>query len=81
MPSLLVRDINEETKRQLAIRAAQDGISQQAEVRKILEQALEPSESWLTSVMDQAQAVGGIDIPLQTRHAPRVTGISFDFAS
>ena len=76
MPALLVRDMSEEAKRALAIRAAQHGRSQVAEARAILEEALLPSKhNWLSDVYEEAQSVGGMEIPLSERHAPRITGI------
>ena len=76
MPSLLVRDMSEETKRALAVRAAEHGRSQGAEARAILEETLLPSkQNWLSDIYEVAQSVGGMDIPLSERHAPRITGI------
>ena len=76
MPALLVRDLDESTKRALAISAAKHGRSQQAEAKAILEEALAPKEkSWVEMLRTGAEEVGGIDIPLSPRHAPRVTGV------
>ncbi len=76
MPSLLVRDISDEAKRALAIRAAEHGRSQVAEARSILEEVLLPhQQNWLLGIYQEAQSVGGMDIPLSERHSPRVTGI------
>lgn len=76
MASLLVRDIDEKTKQALAIRAAQNGRSQQAEVNAILQEALNAkTNGWAKMMREQAMAVGGIDIPLFERHAPRLTGV------
>lgn len=76
MAELLVRNMSKETKRALAIRAAEHGRSQVAEARAILEEALLPSrQNWLSDIYEAAQSVGGMDIPLSKRHAPRITGI------
>lgn len=76
MPALLVRDMSEELKRALAVRAAEHGRSQVAEARAILEESLlVPKRNWLKSIYKEAQSVGGMDIPLSGRHTPRVTGI------
>ena len=76
MPALLVRDISEEMKRALAIRAAQNGRSQVAEARAILEEVLFPSrQDWLQGIYEDAQSVGGMNIPFSERHEPRITGI------
>lgn len=77
MPSLLIRDIDEETKLSLAVRAAQNGHSQQAEAACILKEALkdEHTESWISMLMQGAQSVGGIEWDAPKRHVPRITGI------
>ena len=76
MANLLVRDIDEGTKRALAVRAAQNGRSQQAEALIILKTALQPQQkTWIQMMRDDAQAVGGIEFELPKRHAPRFTGM------
>lgn len=76
MPSLLIRDVSEQTKRALAIRAAEHGRSQQAEARHIIEDTLTPKpQSWVSLFREGAQSVGGIEIPEPQRHIPRLTGI------
>ncbi len=76
MPNLLIRDLSEATKRQLAIRAAEHERSQQAEALAILEEALEPKRaSWFDALRETANNVGGIELPTQKRHSPRLTGI------
>lgn len=77
MPSLLIRDIKEDTKRSLAIQAAKNGRSQQAEANAILEEHLLSKEKpgLLELIRKHAEKVGGIDIPLPERHKPRLTGV------
>ena len=76
MATLLIRDISEPTKTRLAVRAAQNGRSQQAEALSILESSLKPStQSWFESLRHKAEEVGGIDLPALERHSPRVTGV------
>ncbi len=76
MPALLIRDVSEETKKALAIQAAEHGCSQQTEAKRILEEALVPKpQSWITLLREGSQSVGGIDIPMPQRHIPRITGI------
>lgn len=76
MPSLLIRDINEPTKKQLAIRAAQNGRSQQAEALAILENELnDASSTWVGTLNDLFSETGGIDLPISSRHTPRITGV------
>lgn len=76
MPSLLIRDMSETTKRELAVQAAQHGRSQQAEVLAILESALHSNETtWFEELRHAAKEAGGIELPVMQRHAPRVTGV------
>lgn len=76
MPALLIRDVSEQTKKALAIRAAEHGCSQQTEAKRIIEEALAPKpQSWVSLIREGAESVGGIDIPIPQRHIPRVTGI------
>lgn len=78
MPSLLIRDVSEQTKRALAIWAAKHGRSQQAEARYIIEDTLAPKpQSWVSLFREGAQSVGGMEIPEPQRHIPRLTGIEF----
>lgn len=76
MPILLIRDLNESTKKQLAIQAAKNGRSQQAEALAILEDSLEPkATSWFDSLQQMSKEVGGIELPTSKRHSPRLTGV------
>ena len=62
MASLLVRDIPEETKRLLAVRAAENGRSQSAEVVAMLDKELNAERAnWLTRLMGAVREVGGIE--------------------
>ena len=73
MPDLLVRDVSEETKRALAVRAAQNGRSVQAEAKAILTEAVSPRrESWF-AMMRRAMAdaeLYGFEAP--ERHPARI---------
>jgi plasmid stability protein len=72
MPDLLVRDVDEQTKRCLAIRAAQNGRSVQAEAKAILETALAPaSGSWVSMFLDRSSSVGGFALDAPRRSKPR----------
>ncbi|MDR1183351.1 MAG: hypothetical protein LBK67_00975 [Coriobacteriales bacterium] len=76
MPDLLVRDVDEQTKRCLAIRAAQNGRSMQAEAKAILETALTPApDSWISMFFDRSSSVGGFDLDVLSRSKSR----SFSF--
>jgi plasmid stability protein len=73
MPDLLVRNVDEQTKRCLAIRAAQNGRSVQAEAKAILETALAPaSGSWVSLFLDRSSSVEGftLDVPQRSKSRP-----------
>lgn len=76
MSDLLIRNCDEGTKRALAVRAAQNGRSQQAEALQILRDALlkEP-QSWVSLILENAQDVGGMEFESPKRHAPRFTAV------
>ncbi len=76
MPSLLIRDIDKDTKQKLAVSAAKNGRSQQAEVVAILQSVLNAnSESWVSMLHENAASVDGIDFESPKRHTPRITGV------
>lgn len=76
MPSLLIRDLSESTKKQLAIQAAKNGRSQQAEALAILEDSLDPNTiSWYDTLREMSSKVGGIELPAVERHSPRLTRV------
>ena len=68
MADMLIRDIPEETKRLLAIRAAENGRSQSAEAVAILKNSLEPErKNWVQVLIDVAQENGGYELELPER--------------
>ena len=69
MADLLIRGIDEETKRRLAVQAAKNGRSQQAEAKAILEAALEEKneKTWIDVLMEGAKEVGGYNLELPER--------------
>lgn len=73
MMDLLVRDIPEELKRKLAIRAVENGRSQSAEVLSILQETLQPEEkkSWFEILRGAAEECGGFELELPERHPAR----------
>ena len=76
MANLLIRNCDEETKRALAVRAAQHGRSQQAEALAILRSTLlEEPKSWVTLIRKNAAEVDGMEFELPKRHAPRFTAV------
>ena len=76
MASILMRDINDEANPEPAVWAATNQSGQHAETRSILEAGLsaEPVD-WLSNLQAKAAEVGGVDLPIQPRHTPRVTGV------
>lgn len=67
MADLLIRNIPEETKRQLALRAAENGRSQSAEVVAILEASLQPEQkSWIRRLYEASQEIGGVELEFPT---------------
>lgn len=76
MSDLLIRNCDEQTKRALRMRAAQNGRSQQAEALSILRAALAGQpKSWLEVLRESAASVDGMEFELPKRHAPRITGV------
>ena len=77
MADMLIRGIPDDVKRQLAIRAAENGRSQNAEAVAILKEAVQPEEkSWILRLMDAAQELGGVELELPERTPARE--FSFD---
>jgi antitoxin FitA len=70
MPTLTIRDIDEDLKARLRIRAAENGRSMEAEVRAILRSALDseaPTERLGSWIHARAAEVGGIELDLPPR--------------
>jgi antitoxin FitA len=73
MAAVSIRNLDEDTKRRLRIRAAQHGRSMEAEIRAILEEAVrEPERSGglFTVLMDRFAAIGGVELDLPPRSTP-----------
>ena len=76
MSDLLVRDMSSSAKEALRRRAAENGRSQQAEAKAILEESLlGSSTSWVARLRAAGQAVGGIDLPEPERHVARMAEV------
>ena len=72
MADLLVRNIPEETKKRLAVRAAENGRSQSAEVVAMLNKELQlQGKSWVIQLYEAFQEVGGVELELPERHQAR----------
>ena len=70
MAAVSIRNLDEDTKRRLRIRAAQHGRSMEAEIRAILQEAVsEPERSGglFTTLMERFGAIGGVDLDLPPR--------------
>jgi antitoxin FitA len=68
-----VRDLDDDVKERLRIRAARNGRSMEAEIRAILVAAVskpEPSEGLLSTLVNRFGALGGVDLDLPQRAAP-----------
>jgi plasmid stability protein len=66
MASLLIRDLDDQVKQRLRVRAAKKGVSMEAEARNILSAAIaEPEpisgEEWVRRFREHVEAVGGFD--------------------
>lgn len=72
MASLTVRNIPEETHRALRVRAAMRGVSTEAEIRSILENAVRPDgRIKLGSLLAEiSQEVGGVDLEVERDRTP-----------
>jgi antitoxin FitA len=73
MAAVSIRNLDEDIKRRLRIRAAQHGRSMESEIRAILEEAVrEPERSGglFTALMDRFGAIGGVELDLPPRSTP-----------
>lgn len=75
MATMTIRNVDEELKSRLRIRAAVHGRSMEDEAREILRASLstEPvrQESWVDSVRARVEAAGGVDLELPVREPMR----------
>ncbi len=75
MADMLLRDLDEETKRRIQERAAENGRSQSAEACAALKAAYAPEssweESWIFRLRKAALEVGGVDLELPEWAAER----------
>lgn len=74
MADLSIRNVDDRVKQRLRVRAARHGRSMEAEVRAILEDAVcDPSLSGdlFTAIVERFGALGGVDVDLPARTAPR----------
>ena len=75
MASLTIRNLDDDTKARLRVRAARHGRSMEEEARTVLRQALatpEPRpESLAVAINRRFRAVGGVDLELPARERIR----------
>ena len=75
MASITVRNLDDEVKRKLRIRAAEHGCSMEAEVREILAEAVandpEPRKGLGTQIHELFKPLGGVDLELPSREPMR----------
>ena len=75
MASITVRNLDEELKRRLRIRAAENGRSMQQEAREILRAALgedaAPSRYLGTAIHELFKPVGGVELEIPSREPMR----------
>ena len=71
MASITVRNLDDEVKRKLRVRAAEHGCSMEAEVREILSEAVaagpKPRKGLGTRIHKRFKAIGGADLELPER--------------
>ena len=79
MASVTVRNLPDETHRALRVRAAMHGISTEAEIRAILENAVRPeSRVKLGSLLAEiGREAGGVDLEIERDKTP-VGPVSFE---
>jgi len=71
--AISIRNLDDEVKHRLRIRAARHGRSMEAEIRAILEEAVsEPttSDGLFTTLLDRLGAIGGAELDLPPRSTP-----------
>ena len=72
MASVTIRNLPDETHRALRVRAAMKGLSTEAEIRSILENAVRPEgRIKLGSLLAEiGRAVGGVDLEIERDRTP-----------
>lgn len=72
MAAVTIRNLPEETHRALKQRAAKHGRSTEAEIRSILEEAVQPKERLKlgSAIVARVREVGGADLNIERDHTP-----------
>jgi plasmid stability protein len=71
--ALSIRDLDDDVRERLRIRAARHGRSMEAEVRAILTAAVaepEPEQSLVPALLARFARLGGVDLPIPARSTP-----------
>jgi plasmid stability protein len=74
MPSITIRNLKDDLKRRLRVRAAEHGRSMEEEAREILRQVLgeaAPPRNLAAAIRDRVASFGGVDLDLPAREAMR----------
>lgn len=73
MAAISIRDLDDEVRERLRIRAAANGRSMEAEVRAILTDAVrsrDDTHGLLATLLDRIGEIGGVDLDLPRRATP-----------
>lgn len=73
MAAISVRDLDDEVRERLRVRAASNGRSMEAEIRAILTAAVsepEPDADLFTTLLDRFGELGGVELPIPPRSSP-----------
>ncbi len=73
MAVISIRDLDDEVRERLRIRAAANGRSMEAEVRAILTDAVRPADDThglLATLLERMGEIGGVDLDLPERATP-----------
>lgn len=80
MAALSIRDLDDEVRERLRVRAAAHGRSMEAEIRDILTDAVskqDESRGLLATLLDRIGEIGGVDLDLPTRSTtPRAAEVN-----
>ncbi len=70
MAAVSIRDLDDQVKERLRVRAARHGRSMEAEIRAILAEAVSesrPAEGLFTTLLDRFGDIGGVELDLPPR--------------
>lgn len=80
MASVSIRDLDDEVRERLRVRAAENGRSMEAEIRLILAEAVGPADQsagLFRTLLDRVAELGGVELDLPPRvELPRAADLS-----